>query len=292
MNSHHVFGQSDTVSFRHLPFCHVLQVIEGCERIDNHKVELNARSGYSVMGYSTQNKYDWASEYYWEWAQTPKASNTPPPQDEATTFLKASNILLSCTVTDINYSDSGVSVKLESGDELKAKYALVTFSVGMLQHPEDVKFEPALPQWKTEAIYTMKMGTYIKSDESERIGNLSDEEVIDEVRGVLKNMYPGKKIPRPKHMHFNRWYNDKLTRGAFSNWPASFYVKHQDNLRAPVQTLYFAGEHTSFEFSGYIQGAYLEGDNASKAIANRDGGEFQNKNEYFPQWYKVQEVHK
>ncbi|KAG9023183.1 hypothetical protein FS837_005915 [Tulasnella sp. UAMH 9824] len=358
------------------------------ERIDNRKVDLNARAGYSVMGYRQGDKYDWAAEYYhfdWEWAQSPEQSSWIATsfnnnftfdasrggfsdenllsvdqkgfkhilQDEAATFLKASNILLSSTVKDVTYDDSGCAVKLESGDILKAKYCLVTFSVGVLQHPEDVKFEPAFPAWKQEAIDTMKMGTYTKiflqweekfwddnemglyadpyrrgyypvwqsldherffpgsgiyfvtvtGDESERIENLSDEQVLEEVIGVLKNMYPGKDIPRPKNMHFNRWHNDKLTRGAFSNWPASFYVEHQDNLRAPVKTLYFAGEHTSFEFYGYLQGAFLEGQKAGKAIAEclKSGGkgcpattgeDFQNKNEYFPQWYKVQEVHK
>ncbi|KAG8939049.1 hypothetical protein FRC04_007046 [Tulasnella sp. 424] len=155
------------------------------------------------------------------------STSTKPPPSSLTPQVR-----LSSTVTHITYGDSGTSVRLETGDELKAKYALVTFSVSVSQHPEDVKFEPALYGWKREDIDTMKMGTYIK--------------------GVLKNMYPGKDIPRPKNMHFNRWLNDKLTRGAFSGWPASFYVEHQDNLRAPIKTLYFAGEHTSFEFYGIV----------------------------------------
>lgn len=45
------------------------------ERIDNRKVDLNARAGYNVMGYREGNQYDWASEYFhfdWEWAQAPE----------------------------------------------------------------------------------------------------------------------------------------------------------------------------------------------------------------------------
>ncbi|KIO24752.1 hypothetical protein M407DRAFT_76603 [Tulasnella calospora MUT 4182] len=348
-------------------------------------LDLSARSGYSLTGYRPKDQYDWASEYLhfdWEWAQAPEQSSWISTsfnynftfdatrggfsnvsllsvdqqgfqhilQDEADTFLKRSNVLLSSTVTDIDYSDSGVSVKLKSGEKLKAKYALVTFSVGVLQHPEDVKFKPAFPEWKQEAIDSMKMGTYTKiflqwdkkfwdnnemglyadphrrgyypvwqsldherffpgsgmyvfrkvGDESERVEKLSDEEVLEEIMGVLKNMYPGKDIPRPKNMHFHRWYNDKLTRGAFSNWPASFYVEHQDNLRAHIKTLYFAGEHTSFLFYGYLQGAYLEGERAGKAIAScvngegcarSTGGDFMNRNEYFPRWNQVQEIY-
>jgi polyamine oxidase len=111
----------------------------------------------------------------------------------------------------------------------------------------------------------------VTGDESERIERLSDEQVIDEVMDVLKNMYPGKEFPRPKAMHFHRWNQDPLTRGSFANWPSryvlpelhrdqklilslshSFYVEHQDNLRAPVKNVYFAGEGTSFEYYGYV----------------------------------------
>lgn len=82
--------------------------------------------------------------------------------EEASTFLRPTQAKLSSVVTDIDYDSRGVTIKLESGEELRAKYALVTFSVGVLQHPEDVAFHPALPGWKREAIDTMKMGTYTK----------------------------------------------------------------------------------------------------------------------------------
>lgn len=47
-------------------------------------------------------------------------------------------------------------VKLVDGSELCADYALVTFSLGVLQH-DDVTFEPELPSWKKEAIHSMGM---------------------------------------------------------------------------------------------------------------------------------------
>ncbi|KAG8922873.1 hypothetical protein FRC01_013503, partial [Tulasnella sp. 417] len=373
--------------FKRAEAAHNALIVGAGERVDTHQVDLSARSGYNLLGYRSKDQYDWASEYYhfdWEYAQSPEQSSWISTsfnnnftfnverggfskenvlsvdqkgfkhilQDEADSFLKPSQVRLSSTVTDIKYSDSGVEVTLASGNKLNAKYALTTFSVGVLQHPEDVKFHPELPKWKREAIDSMKMGTYTKiflqweekfwddkemglyadpyrrgyypvwqsfdhdnffpgsgiylvtitGDESERVEKLSDEQVIDEIMGVLKNMYPGKDIPRPKNMHFHRWFNDPLTRGAYSNWPASFYVEHQENLRAPVQTLYFAGEHTSFEFYGYLHGAYLEGKKAGTAIAwcvltggrrcpATTGGEFKNKNTFFPPWYEVQEVY-
>ena len=77
-------------------------------------------------------------------------------QAEAAEFLKPSQVRFNSTVTNITYSDSGVSVTLAGGEKLKADYALCTFSLGVLQH-DDVAFEPALPDWKKEAIQSMDM---------------------------------------------------------------------------------------------------------------------------------------
>ena len=77
-------------------------------------------------------------------------------QAEAKTFLKPSQQLLNSTVKDIKYSNSGVTVTLSSGRILTADYALVTFSVGVLQN-DDVKFMPTLPDWKQEAIQAINM---------------------------------------------------------------------------------------------------------------------------------------
>lgn len=77
-------------------------------------------------------------------------------QSEAARFLSAEQVLMNATVKIINYSNDGVSVSLSDGSSLSADYALVTFSLGVLQH-DDVLFEPALPEWKSEAIHGMAM---------------------------------------------------------------------------------------------------------------------------------------
>lgn len=46
---------------------------------------------------------------------------------------------------------------------------------------------------------------------------------------------------------------------------------HQ-NLRANVGNLFFAGEATSQEFFGYLQGAYLEGQYTAEFVAACIGG--------------------
>ncbi|KAG8943309.1 hypothetical protein FRC04_002933 [Tulasnella sp. 424] len=161
------------------------------ERINNPKVDLTARSGYSITCERPKDEHDWAAGYYhfdWEYAQTPELDlhfvqvkpyfRRPEGRfsdenllssikrillDEAFTPLSDSQARLSSIVTDISYSKSCLSIKLDCGDELKAKYALVAISAGVLHHSEDVKIESALPGSKRKAIDTMEDG-YLYQD--------------------------------------------------------------------------------------------------------------------------------
>lgn len=87
-------------------------------------------------------------------------------QAESASFITTNQTLLNATVTNVAYTDSGVSVNVTTNGGkqarlLYAKYAVVTFSVGVLQE-RDVTWAPALPHWKQEAIMAMKMATYSK----------------------------------------------------------------------------------------------------------------------------------
>jgi polyamine oxidase len=77
-------------------------------------------------------------------------------QAEAKLFLTPDQVMLGLVVKNISYSREGVTVTFVDGTKLAADYALVSFSLGVLQH-EDVTWEPELPAWKMEAIQTMTM---------------------------------------------------------------------------------------------------------------------------------------
>lgn len=76
--------------------------------------------------------------------------------------MKPDQTLLNATANSITYTDSGATIQLTNGKTLTADHLLVTVSVGVLQHDEDLAFHPALPDWKREAIDAMKMATYTK----------------------------------------------------------------------------------------------------------------------------------
>jgi polyamine oxidase len=70
---------------------------------------------------------------------------------------------------------------------------------------------------------------------------------------------------------YPRWGQNPWTYGSYSNWPAGTTLEMHQNLRANVDRLYFAGEHTSAEYFGFLHGAWFEGQEAGKRIAGALG---------------------
>ncbi|KAL4960083.1 uncharacterized protein BDV14DRAFT_205013 [Aspergillus stella-maris] len=66
----------------------------------------------------------------------------------------------------------------------------------------------------------------------------------------------------------SRWTQTEWAYGSYSNWPPATSLQSHQNLRANLGNLFFAGEATSQEFFGYLQGAYLEGQYTSECIAS------------------------
>ncbi|KAK4061428.1 hypothetical protein Trihar35433_9755 [Trichoderma harzianum] len=82
---------------------------------------------------------------------------------EASTFLTKNDtrLLLNTRITNITYSDHGVTVYNHDGSCVSADYAISTFSLGVLQS-NAIGFSPQLPGWKQDAIQNFAMGTYTK----------------------------------------------------------------------------------------------------------------------------------
>ncbi|KAI0087580.1 amine oxidase [Irpex rosettiformis] len=161
-------------------------------RLPKSLVDASARTGYSLTGSRPQTPHEHAAEYYhfdWEFQSSPEETSWLASswnnnstfftfseqnamsvdgrgfktilQSEARSFLREDQIRLNATVDLISYSDDGVEVRLTDGQTLSADHVICTFSLGVLQH-DDVHFEPPLPMWKREAIYSMTMGVYTK----------------------------------------------------------------------------------------------------------------------------------
>ncbi|XP_074317897.1 polyamine oxidase 1-like [Silene latifolia] len=64
-------------------------------------------------------------------------------------------------VTEIEYTMTGVTIKTEDGKVYRAKTAIISPSVGVLQS-DLIKFKPQLPIWKRRAIDEFSLGIYTK----------------------------------------------------------------------------------------------------------------------------------
>lgn len=244
---------------------------------------------------------------------------------EASEFLEKNDprLLLSTVVDKIDYSEDGVIVRNKDNTCIEADYAVVTFSLGVLQQ-EVVSFTPQLPDWKKVAIESFLMGTYTKmflqfdetwwpedkefflyadplqrgwypiwqsldkegffpgshamfvtvtEEQSRRVERMTDSEAQAEVLEVLRSMFPDVDVPEPTAFQYPRWGTTPWAYGSFSCWPAGTTLEKHQNLRANVDHLWFAGEHTSTSFFGYMQGAYLEGVDVGNRLAGLVKGE-------------------
>ncbi|XP_050283782.1 polyamine oxidase 1 isoform X2 [Quercus robur] len=105
----------------------------------------------------------------------------------------------------------------------------------------------------------------LTNGESKRVEAQSDEETLKEAMGVLRNMF-GPNIPNATDILVPRWYYNRFQCGSYSNYPIISNNQLVHNIKAPVGRIFFTGEHTSEQFSGYVHGGYLAGIDTSKAL--------------------------
>ena len=102
-----------------------------------------------------------------------------------------------------------------------------------------------------------------------RLERLSDADVVQEIMMKLQQIY-GKDssftVPSPVNFRMSRFSTNPLFYGAWSNWPPGYTKDSHDALRAPVGRIYFAGEHTSYRYYGYLHGAYHSGNEVIDAL--------------------------
>ena len=109
-------------------------------------------------------------------------------------------------------------------------------------------------------------------EEGIRVQNLSDAEVLEEIHNKLQRAYTNMDVPRPIDVYVPRWDLNPLFKGAFSFETVNKY-ESQSCLRSPVKrenhgTIWFAGEAMHDLYGGYLQAAYLSGQEQATEIIN------------------------
>jgi monoamine oxidase len=76
--------------------------------------------------------------------------------------------------------------------------------------------------------------------------------------------------PAPlKALWHTSWEEDPLARGGYAVFSPDFDPRLRALLRRPAGRLYFAGEHTSTKWEGFMNGAVESGQRAAAEIAAR-----------------------
>ena len=140
-------------------------------------------------------------------------------------------------------------------------------------HPTTRGYYPQFQSLSTEGFLPGSniLFATVVGEQSYRIEAQDDETTRAEVMEVLRQMFPNIDVPEPIDFMYPRWAQNPWTFGSYSNWPAGTTLEQHQNLRANVERLYFAGEHTSAEYFGFLHGAWFEGQEAGKRIAGALG---------------------
>ncbi|KAH6674231.1 putative flavin-containing polyamine oxidase [Halenospora varia] len=82
----------------------------------------------------------------------------------------------------------------------------------------------------------------------------SDSATKAQIMEVLRVMFGKENVPEPLDFMYPRWSTESWAMGSYSNWPPGMSLETHQNLRANLGRLWFAGEATSAEYFGFLQG--------------------------------------
>jgi monoamine oxidase len=220
----------------------------------------------------------------------------------------ADRIHLSTPVAEIDTSAAPVRIQTAAGERLEADDVVLAIPPTVW---EKIRFTPALPAclgpqmgnnikyvaaltcryYKNRAVTALSDGPLGTSWEQtddlsgcgvavvsalpaccavDAIRRLSPEDRLDQFRGAFDQIAPGFQ----SHLLADRlydWVGDPWTLGSYSNAAPGQVTSQGPILRAGIGRLHFAGEHTSYGFAGYMEGALRSGAAAARRLAQRDG---------------------
>ncbi|CDW91771.1 amine oxidase [Stylonychia lemnae] len=101
--------------------------------------------------------------------------------------------------------------------------------------------------------------------DAREFAEMSDEDVIKQAMETLRTMYP-KATDYVAYKRSN-WSHDEFARQAYSFVKIGATKKDPLNIASDIdKKIYFAGEHTNFNFLGSAHGAYISGTDAASKI--------------------------
>ncbi|MEN3371023.1 MAG: monoamine oxidase [Verrucomicrobiota bacterium] len=87
----------------------------------------------------------------------------------------------------------------------------------------------------------------------------------------VDRIYPGTLDAFTKKAVRQHWPSSPFVLGSYTCYKPGQYSSLADSVATPVGNMFFAGEHTSVEFNGYMEGAAETGQRAAKEVLARIG---------------------
>ncbi|XP_033627045.1 polyamine oxidase 7-like [Asterias rubens] len=112
---------------------------------------------------------------------------------------------------------------------------------------------------------TPMLMAHITGDESRRVEAQPADQTKAEIEEVLRTLY-GASSPGADGILVSDWSRNPLTEGAYSNWPVDISDDCFEKLESRVGRVFFAGEATSSEYLGYVEGALESGNREANKI--------------------------
>jgi monoamine oxidase len=104
--------------------------------------------------------------------------------------------------------------------------------------------------------------------------HLDDGELQDRAAAFasqVERIYPGALDAFTKKAVRQHWPTSPFVLGSYTCYKPGQYSTLADAVATPVGNLFFAGEHTSAEFNGYMEGAAESGERAAKEVLAKVG---------------------
>jgi monoamine oxidase len=97
-------------------------------------------------------------------------------------------------------------------------------------------------------------------------GNIGASSRAQEFLGQIEPLLPGATANWDGNATIDYWTGNPYTKGSYSYWKVGQYTAFSGIERTEQNGCHFAGEHTSIDFQGYLQGAVETGQRAANEI--------------------------
>ena len=87
----------------------------------------------------------------------------------------------------------------------------------------------------------------------------------------VERIYPGAVDAFTKKAVRQHWPSSPFALGSYTCFKPGQYTTLANAVAPPVGNLFFAGEHTSTDFNGYMEGAAESGERAAKEVLAKIG---------------------